>query len=208
MKKTIFWADQDTAKTLETSLCSDNVSITSTDTILGFLAPLTESGVKKLHAIKGSRAEKTYILLVASPAKISKFVDMSTIDDRVQKIMDSFWPGPLTIVFKANQDAPSHLVAGDQTIALRCPQHEALRKFLASFDGLLSTSVNHSGQPAALTVDQIPEDILSAVDCVVIDDLEKPKAAKPSTIIDVSQPGQIKVLREGALPVERLALFF
>lgn len=200
-KKITFWSDAAASGVLKQSLQQGRISITSTDTILGFLAPLTQSAVQVLHDLKGGREGKTYLLVIASQDKLPYFVDMDSIDQRAKALMDKYWPGPLTIVFKANATVPRYLVAADGTIALRCPQHTHLRALLTSFDGLLSTSVNKGGQPPALVPQAIPADMYEAIDCVVIDQ-DSMSQALPSTIVDLSKPGVVEVLRQGAVVLD------
>jgi len=195
--KLLHWNDALTIEKLKKSLSINHVSITSTDTVLGFLAPLTEQGYQSLHAIKGSRTEKHYVILIAAPGKLSYFVDEQSLDKNILRIIDSCWPGPLTIVFKAKKGLPRHLVSADGTIALRCPRHDGLLKILFYFDGLFSTSANKSGQIVASSLNDLPQDLAAWCDYIVVDEQEA-KTIVPSTIIDVSQFDTIRVVREGA----------
>jgi len=209
MKRTLFWTDPSIVTQLEQSLNNGLVSITSTDTVIGLLAPLTQQGFDILNIIKGGRSNKPYLVLISSPTKLKHFVQMEHLDSRITKALSQCWPGPLTIVFKARLDLPTYLKSADGTIAVRCPQHSGLLNILQNFDGLFSTSANLSGLPVPETLEQVSPDILKQVDLVVLDDESKINKSVSSTIIDLSGSGQgMNVLREGAFPIAELKRIF
>jgi L-threonylcarbamoyladenylate synthase len=201
--KLLRWNESSTIEKLKKSLTLGHVSITSTDTILGLLTSLTNKGYQALHTIKGSRSDKTYVILIASPQKLSHFIDEQSLNKNVRCLIEKCWPGPLTIVFKAKKDLPNYLVAADGTIALRCPKHDGLLTILSEFDGLFSTSANKSGQKVATTMEEMDSDIVEACDYIVVD-IKETKAHEPSTIIDVSKEDVIKLVRQGAYSSQQL----
>lgn len=167
----------------------------SSDTVLGLLSDTTEQGRKFLDETKG-RQEKPYIILIESCLKASYFVDRDELD-RVQGLLEAFWPGPLTVIFKAKQGLPSYLTGSDGRVALRVPKHPGLLALLKHFKGLFSTSANLTGKPVPVSVDEIDPKILASVSYVALDD--QPQMQKPpSTIIDCSGT-EIKLVREGAI---------
>ncbi len=196
-KRNLFWEDSATIQKLKTSLKENNVSITTTDTVLGFIAPLTKEGYDLLTEIKGSRPDKPYLLLISSPSKLDYFIDSGMLDKNIKTLIQQYWPGPLTIIFKAKKELVSHVVSKEGTIAIRCPAHDELLQVLEEFDGLFSTSANKSGQPIFEKIEDISPDILKKIDYIVVDRNYADKKSQPSTIIDVSG-SNIKVIREGA----------
>lgn len=202
-KKLLQWDDLITQEKLKASLEANHISITSTDTVLGFLAPLTEIGLTSINSIKQARSDKPCLILVASPEKLDYFVDRNSLNRKVTALIKQCWPGPLTIIFKAKKDLASYLVAKDGTIAIRCPEHKGLLKLLEYFDGLFSSSANISTQEVFKTIDQITPDIISNIDYVVIDQDYATQSSLSSTIIDLSGP-DIKIVRQGAFPEKQL----
>lgn len=196
-----WWQDEQTISSLEKSLKADQCSITSTDTILGLIAPLTEHGFEKLNAIKGGRQNKPYLILISSPQKLESFVETSLLSIKISDLIERCWPGPVTFIFKARPDWPRHLVSEQGTIALRCPKHPGLLRLLESFDGLFSTSANKSGQEPPQTLDQIDLSILEQINMIIMDKDRIPGQNLPSTILDVSDGKTINVVRQGAYPV-------
>jgi L-threonylcarbamoyladenylate synthase len=113
----------------------------------------------------------------------------------------AFWPGALTLVVPRRADLPPNLSAGD-TVAVRVPGHDELRRFLETCGGALAvTSANLSGQPDALTARQAADYLGDSVR-VVVDGGPAPGGV-PSTVVDCAvQPPA--VLREGAIPRDRI----
>lgn len=206
-QKILYWQDAATIDLLKTSLEADHVSITTTDTILGFLARLSEKSYQTLGKIKGSRDNKRYVILIASAEKLSHFIDSSSVDQQVLDAVSQCWPAPLTVVFKAHKKLPAYAVEADGTIALRCPRHEGLLKILAHFDGLFSTSANKSGQHTAARIEDVDPDLIAAVDYLITDREAAGKPYAPSTIVDLSQK-TFKIIRPGAFDCACLQKYF
>lgn len=199
----LYWQDAETLSKLTESLQKGDVSITTTDTIPGFLVDISEQGFENLNKIKNSRQGKHYIVLIADRSKLSRFLSVRVIPSAINKILLACWPGPLTAIFKATPQIPGFLKEEDGTIALRCPNHQGLLSLLQNFNGLFSTSANISGQPAAKSIDEVGSTLASQVSFLV-DDRQSKLAVKPSTILDFSHfdlTGEVFLVREGALPV-------
>src|SRR3990172_582342 len=112
--------------------------------------------------------------------------------------MKRFWPGPLTLVFKAKPEVPAELTGGTGTIGLRVPGNALTRRLLASLGAALTgTSANVSGRRSPRTAQEAAEAIGGMVDLVL--DGGRAEGGDPSTVVDVSADGP-KVIREGAIP--------
>ncbi|MBT3456309.1 L-threonylcarbamoyladenylate synthase [bacterium] len=192
------WKNKKDIDFLVEVLKQENVVAGSSDTVLGFLAPLTNSGFEKLNFLKG-RQKKPYLLLIGSKEKCSNFSDCCKNPD-VKKIIDAFWPGPITMILKAKKSLPQFITSSSQAIALRMPLHKGLLNLLQHFDGLFSTSINKTGQPVCQKFSDIDEHVLKNV-LHLIGENSDPKFVYPSTastIIDCTA-SQLKVVREGAI---------
>jgi len=118
-----------------------------------------------------------------------------------QDLIDEFWPGALTLVFRANQTLLWDLGDTKGTVALRMPLHPVALEVLKQTGPLAVSSANRTGQPAATSVDQAQEQLSEAVS-VYLDGGPSTEGV-PSTILDLT--GVIpKVLRVGAISVDRL----
>ncbi|MGE0009194.1 MAG: L-threonylcarbamoyladenylate synthase [Candidatus Babeliales bacterium] len=198
------WSKPASRATLAHSLAHGSIAITSSDTVLGFLAPVTLEGFKKLDSLK-QRENKPYLIVMADKSKLNHFIDLP-LSAGLQRMIDSCWPGPVTLIFKARESLPSYVKGPDGTVALRVPQHAGLLDILKDMSGLFSTSANLHGQPIPETVSDIDPKILQAVACVVTDESEK-KQVIPSTILDCTQV-QVRVVREGAYAINELEALY
>ncbi|HBS47664.1 TPA: hypothetical protein DEO28_04870 [Candidatus Dependentiae bacterium] len=206
-KNLLFWQKSDDILKLTTSLKHNEISIVTTDTILGFLGQISQEAFEKLNAIKEERNDKPYLILIASPSQIFNFVDKITVNKQLLNLINKCWPGPLTIIFKGKSDLPSFLKSKANTIAIRCPKHEGLNQILQEFDGLFSTSANKSGKPAPTKFEKIEPLIINEIKYLV-DDLNVTKQNDtlnlPSTIIDCSEGNYVKVVRKGSYTISEL----
>lgn len=197
LKNRYYWADPAERLQVVNLLRGKNILIATSDTVLGLLAPLTESSVSLLNEIKG-RQNKPYIILIENKSKLSLFVDPQDIS-LVECLVTHCWPGPLTLIFKACAGLPAWLQGADGTIAVRVPNHAGLLSTLAHFDGLFSTSANLSGQPVPTTIEQVDVSIVSRITGIVLESEGEPESSTllPSTILDCtgSEP---RMVREGA----------
>jgi L-threonylcarbamoyladenylate synthase len=197
----IYWNDVDTIQKLKDTLNRDEIVLASGDTVLGLWGNVTQKSFEKMNQIK-QRNDQPYLITIASADRLEKFIDQP-LNEKLQTLIETCWPGPVTLVFKARKDLPNWMVSAQGTIALRVPDHDELLAVMQSFDGLFSTSANISGQPVANCIDQIDALIITQVGVVCSDREQQCYSKSPSTILDCST-GDIQVLRSGAFNVEKL----
>jgi L-threonylcarbamoyladenylate synthase len=119
------------------------------------------------------------------------------ITPRAERLMIKFWPGPLTLVFKAKPEVIAELTGGAGTIGLRVPGNSLTRQLLASLGtALTGTSANISGRQTPRTAQEAAEAIGGMVDMILDGGRTE---GRPSTVVDVSAD-EPKVIREGAIP--------
>ena len=177
----------DSAETAAAYIKNGGVVIIPTDTIYGFSSIVGDGG-KKIRQIKGRAETKPFIELVDS---IESAKSVSNIE--IPEKLLSCWPGPLTVIVPRKEEL------GGGTVALRCPGDEWLRKVISlTGRGIYSTSVNRSGNPPMLVIEDIIKEFESEVALIVCDgDTEGGSA---STLVDISS-GSIKVLRQGDIKI-------
>jgi L-threonylcarbamoyladenylate synthase len=189
-----------TIHTLEKSLQQGEVALVATDTVLGLLAPLTEEAFERLNSIK-KRFEKPYLLLIADKSKVARFARMP-LSGAAEKIVAHCWPGPITLIVPAREDLPYFLTSPQKTIALRVPDHTALRAVLHKVDGLFSTSANVAGAVVPQTLAEVDPWVLQE-SSVVVKDTNIAIADLPSTIIDCTSEVPV-IVRQGAYAREQI----
>jgi L-threonylcarbamoyladenylate synthase len=172
-----------------------------TDTFYGLgVDPKNPVAVKRLYEIKGRKADQPILLLIAKAEDVKKWT--AEINPASKNLMKMFWPGPLTLVFKAGVDVLPELTAGTGTIGLRVPGNELTRNLL-DFLGiaLTGTSANVSGGSSPQTAEEAAASLGDMVDLIL--DGGRTTGGRPSTVVDVST-GQPIMLRKGALPLKDL----
>ena len=154
-----------------------------------------EEAVERIFEIKGRRSEKPILVLADSFLMLSCLV--RNIPPMAQKIMDSFWPGGITIVFEANDNLPSNLTAGTGRIGIRRPGHPVASALARAVGGpVTGTSANLSGIQGCLNVSEIDPDIAESVDLII--DAGELKGGTGSTVVDLT--GELPVIiREGEI---------
>lgn len=182
-------------------ISSGGVLVYPTDTFYGLGAdPKNPASVKRLFEIKARQADQPILLLIDDAAEVRNWA--REITGETERLMRAFWPGPLTLVFKARQDVLPALTAGTKTIGLRMPGNSLTRQLLAFLGSpLTGTSANRSGDPSPETAEEALAMLQGMVDMVL--DTGRSQGGKPSTILDVTGT-DMKVIREGAIPAKTL----
>jgi len=194
------WQDAELLKEAARAIIDGKTGVGDTDTVPGLFAACTANGVSQLNSVKG-RSDKPYLILLSSSDELFSFVKQPILF-HIENIMEKFWPGPLTLVFSAQEDLPAYLQSKEGGIAIRIPEHAPIRELARLCGGLLSTSANSAGKPTPKTLDEIEPLILEKA-AFIVHDADHHGADKPSTILDVTGK-HIRVIREGAIPIQEL----
>ncbi len=117
-----------------------------------------------------------------------------------RRLIDAFWPGPLTLVLPARPGLPPE-VAGSGEIGVRVSPNPFAQELARRAGPLVATSANRSGDPEVTTVADLDAAIRAAADAVV--DGGPTPGGRPSTVVAVVQ-GALKVLREGPIQGEKI----
>jgi len=197
--KTLSWEDNLSIRKVISLLKKGKVVVGPSDTVLGFYALPNKKGFLSLNAIK-KRSKKPYLLLISGSSELSEYVD-SELLLQSEKIMKHFWPGPLTLIFKAKPEIPAYIVSDTGTIAVRVPNNKKVLSLLAQTGPLFSTSANLSGDPIPATLEDLNPEIIEGVAALL--EGETKKDAVPSAILDMTGEEPV-IIREGAYTKEEL----
>ena len=118
------WNNDHDIKSAQDFLKNDVAGLSTTDTIPGLIAPITEKGYKALCSLKENRQDKPFLILIGDLKKSKHFISSKHFNEKIQKTINHFWPGPLTVIFQAKETLPSFMQSDIKTIAIRCPDHE------------------------------------------------------------------------------------
>lgn len=176
----------------------------ATDTVWGLLVNAEiASSIDNLYEMKERDTSKQFILFVADKSDVENYV--SFIPEYAKLFMDSFWPGPLTLVLETDQKIyPQQQTT---TIGVRMPNDEKMRALITATEyPVLSTSANKSNA-ATLSSAEAIETFFG--DDVLIWQPGKPQVidgqeTMPSTVIDCRERNSWTILREGAITKEAL----
>lgn len=173
-----------------------------TDTFYGLGAdPFDADAVRKIRALKGREDDKPILVLISDDTQLDQFIIEP--NTAFQKAVRLYWPGPLTLVTRARADLPKELTAGTETIGLRLPADERVRKLVRACGGALTaTSANASGQPPACSAEEVQSYFPEGLDMII--DGGYAISPEPSTVVDVTSP-QPRVLRRGVITESELA---
>ena len=167
-----------------------------TETFYGLGVDATNAqAIHKIFTVKGRNFHNPISLIIGERKNVYPLV--RDVAPTAEKLMDSFWPGPLTIVFMASAEVSPLLTAGSGKIGIRLSSHKGARR-IAQIMGrpLTATSANLSNQPECARADEVIKQIGNKIDAVV--DFGRTIGDKVSTVIDVTcDPPAI--LREGAI---------
>lgn len=190
--KTLSWEDNLSIRKVISLLKKGKVVVGPSDTVLGFYALPTQEGFLSLNAIK-KRSKKPYLLLIPVSFELSEYAEFGS-SLQVEKIMDTFWPGPLTLILKAKPEVPAYMTSDEGTIAVRVPNDKKVLSLLVETGPLFSTSANLSGEPIPATLEEVDSRIVEQVAALL--EGETKKDAVPSTILDLTGPTPL-IIREG-----------
>jgi len=172
-----------------------------TDTVYGLACLATDPEARRrFYQAKGRPQDQPSILMAADIATLTPWLEFT---QPASAAAAEFWPGPLTLVLRATAKAEQHLgeIVRNHTVAARIPAHETALALLRAVGAPLCTSsANRAGDPPPTTAAQARDALGDAVDAVLDG---TPGSGRPSSILDLSGP-EPKVLRQGAIPAERL----
>jgi L-threonylcarbamoyladenylate synthase len=175
-----------------------------TETFYGLGVDSTnEKAIRKIYVIKGRNFNNPISVIIDKEDKLLELTE--EVPESARKLMKAFWPGALTIVFKASGKVSALLTAGTGKIGIRLSSHAGARSIAQKLGRpLTATSANKSGTQECTTALEVASQIGDKIDVIV--DLGKTPGGKGSTIIDVtSDPPQ--VLREGTISSNTLGKY-
>ena len=155
--------------------------------------------IRKLFKIK-KRSKSKAVLVLADSLKMAQKYAWPISEDVRKNLIKKFWPGPLTIVLKANLRKVDPLVRGGRrTLGIRVPNHKTALLLVKEVGvPLLGPSANFQGEKTPFRFEDLNPDLISQVDLLLSGNTGGYK--KPSTIIDCSVKPW-KILRKGAVEI-------
>jgi L-threonylcarbamoyladenylate synthase len=174
-----------------------------TETVYGLGADGTcETSVERLYNAKGRPALNPLIAHIAH----REAANIQGIFTKIAATLaEAFWPGPLTLVVPRAPSATlvHRATAGLDTVALRIPQSELIRRMLAATHRpIVAPSANRSGTPSATLASHVFKDLDGQINAII--DGDSTAGGLESTILDCTQEGAVYCLRPGAISREKM----
>lgn len=172
-----------------------------TETVYGLGADATnESAVQEIFEAKRRPVDNPLIVHIADMTDVEKAV--TSVPDHARRLMDLFFPGPLTLVLPRNPHIPEIVSAGLPTIGIRMPDHPTALAFIrACRVPVAAPSANVSGRPSPTTWESVQEDLDGRIACILKDD--PTHVGLESTVVDCTGEHPI-VLRTGGVTIDQM----
>jgi L-threonylcarbamoyladenylate synthase len=182
-----------------------------TETVYGLGADAENpAAVAKIYQAKGRPSNHPVIVHLAPEADIGYWAE--SIPDEARKLIDAFWPGPLTLILKRASHIPAAVSGGQDSIGLRCPSHPVAQALLRAFrggkGGVAAPSANKFGHVSPTTTQHVRDEFgadMNSIACIL--DGGQSEVGIESTILDLSriQTHGPVLLRPGQISAEQIA---
>ncbi len=174
------------------ALLSGKIVAFPTETVYGLgVCADNDSAVDSLYRVKQRPRQKELSIMISEPDDVTKHV--KHIPPIARRLISSFWPGPLTIIF----DLPDN-----RTVGIRNSSHHVVRDLINTAKiSIVSTSANTSGRPPATDAQQVISNFADKIDVVL--DGGPAEAGNPSTVVKIVD-STFEIIRHGVIEEERL----
>ena len=172
-----------------------------TETVYGLagdaLNPLSS---KKIYEAKGRPSDNPLIVHIAEENALKDIAEF--IPNAAYDLIETFWPGPLTLIFKKKDLVPHETTGGLDTVAVRMPVNTIAREFIKASTGFIAApSANSSGRPSCTSAEHVYQDLKGKIPLII--DGGKVGIGLESTILDMSS-GTPTLLRPGVINIDML----
>ena len=172
-----------------------------TETVYGLGADAMDPGaVSRIFEAKKRPLDDPLIVHVAAEKNLYELVE--TVPPEAKKLMERFWPGPLTLVLKKTMKVPDIVTTGLDTVAVRMPSNIIARELIKAAEvPIAAPSANLFGRPSPTTAQHVMDDLGDAVDMVI--DGGRTEIGLESTVVAFTG-GETVILRPGGISLEEL----
>ena len=179
------------------------IAVFPTDTVYGLGAVPLKKSIEKIYEIKKRDFSKKIIALINDISNLNEMIDETSENmDKISLVLREYWPGELTVIFKADRKFTRKFDEELETIGVRIPKNETALEIIKNAGGIvLTTSANISGENPVTRLNSLNKEIREKADCVIED--ESTLTGKPSTIVKYEN-GEIELLRKGNVPIENI----
>ena len=163
--------------------------------------PFQTEALARLFGIKDRAPEKPVLVLVDGPERLNQVA--REVPGLARRLMEQFWPGPLSIIFPSLPHLPRLLTGGTGTIAVRQPRQPLTCRLIAALGfPITGTSANRAGCRPGIRADEVAREFGDHLDLIL--EAGPCPGGLPSTIVDVTN-SPARLVRAGAIPPAELA---
>lgn len=179
---------------IKRTLSSGGVAVLPTDTVYGiFSLPTKKDAIQRIYTLKMRPESMPLPLLISGTEQLPKVSSFQNQD--LWALVGAFWPGPLTVILPNPSPSMSLIASEQNTIAVRCPDNDLVRRIANDLGPLAATSANIHGEDTPENATEIAA-MLPNVDLIV--DGGPLKDGLASTLVDLTQPVP-QIIREGPI---------
>ncbi len=191
----------DINKIKEASICikKGKIVLFPTETVYGIGAnALEKKAVDKIFKAKGRASDNPLIVHICNLEMLNSLVE--EVGEIEKKLINKFWPGPLTIIFNRKECVPNNVTAGLNTVGIRMPSNKIANKLIELANlPIAAPSANISGRPSGTKIEDIIEELDGKVDYIL--DSGMVDIGVESTVIRVIK-NKVHILRPGKITVQ------
>jgi len=174
-----------------------------TETVYGFGAgALQPAAVRKIFEAKGRPPENALLVHISNLSQVHRLA--AEVSGTAKKLMDRFWPGPLSIILPSLPSVPEIVRGGQTGVGLRMPSHPVALALIEATGPLAAPSANLYGRPSPINANHVKQDLHDKIAAVL--DAGDTGAGLESTLIDLTT-GDCKILRRGGISVSVIEEF-
>lgn len=172
-----------------------------TETFYGLAVnPFSNRALQRLFTIKKRPEEKPVLTLIKDRKQLPLLARV--IPPEFEKLMESFWPGPLTLIFESVDGLPDLLTGNTSTVGVRISSHEIAARLVEIMGGpITATSANLSGRPPCVDADEVKKQLGTSVDLII--DGGVTRGGSGSTIV-AKRAGKIHCIRDGVISFDNV----
>jgi len=178
------------------------VVVVPTDTLYALSASIFQrQASERVFAIKGRLSGRPVPLLLATAADLPLVV--AAVPRIAWRLIEAYWPGPLSLVLPARPSVPAQLRGGGKTVAVRVPSARSCLELLELIgEPIIGTSANRSGRPASRFADEVVRQLGNQPDAILCDDAAV-GGGPASSVVEIAEERLI-VHRDGAISAEEI----
>ena len=170
-----------------------------TDTVYGLAAmPFQPQFIERLYVVKGRSSQKAIGILLGKTADLDLVI--LTMNPIASRLAHAFWPGPLTLVVPRHPNLP-FVLAPDETIGVRMPDHPVALDLLRQSGPLAVTSANLSGRENTVTAQEVLNQLRGRIHLIL--DGGRIPGGVPSTVVDCTGEQPV-ILRQGPITLDAI----